>query len=100
MQRITRFLLLAALIFAFVSGTTAPKTVIAQDKVTIGAILFSRDSFFQSIQAGMEAMAKDQGVELLVNIHEHDINQETKFIEDYVARGVKAIVITPESLDA
>ena len=41
-----------------------------------------RDSFFQSIQAGMEAMAKEQGAELLVNIHEHDINQETKFIED------------------
>jgi simple sugar transport system substrate-binding protein len=48
----------------------------------------------------MEIAAEDEGVELLVSIHDHDITQETRFVEDYVARGVDAIVITPESLDA
>lgn len=92
--------------FVFVLVLALSTTMIGQaalaqdDSLTIGAILFSRDSFFQSIRAGMEAAAADAGVELLVNIHEHDINEETRLIEDYVARGVDAIVITPESVDA
>lgn len=67
---------------------------------TIGAILFGRDSFFENIQRGMELGAEEVGAELLVSIHDHDIAKETEFIEDYIARGVDAIVITPESLDA
>ena len=35
-----------------------------------------------------------------MNIHEHDISEETRLIEDYVARGVNAILITPEAVDA
>jgi simple sugar transport system substrate-binding protein len=66
----------------------------------VGAVLFGRDSFFENIQNGMEAAAKELGIELLVSVHDHDINKETEFIENYVTRGVKAIVITPESLDA
>jgi simple sugar transport system substrate-binding protein len=69
-------------------------------QITIGAILFGRDSFFQNIQQGMEKAAKDAGVTLLVSVHDHDIAKETSFIEDYVARGVNAIVITPESATA
>jgi len=70
------------------------------EEVVVGAILFGRDSFFENIQNGMETAAKELGVELLVSIHDHDIAKETEFIEDYIARGVDAIVITPESLDA
>jgi simple sugar transport system substrate-binding protein len=77
--------------------TAAPET---PEKVTIGAILFGRDSFFENIQRGMEMGAEANGAELLVSIHDHDIAKETEFIEDYIARGVDAIVITPESLDA
>jgi len=73
---------------------------VAAQKIAIGAVLFGRDSFFQSIQQGMEKAAKDAGVTLLVSVHDHDIAKETSFIEDYVARGVKAIVITPESVTA
>jgi ABC-type sugar transport system substrate-binding protein len=68
--------------------------------ITIGAVLFGRDSFFENIQRGMEQAAKDSGAKLLVSVHDHDIAKETEFIEDYVARGVQAIVITPESLTA
>jgi ABC-type sugar transport system substrate-binding protein len=70
------------------------------EDITIGAVLFGRDSFFENIQTGMELAAEELGVELLVSIHDHDIAKETEFIEDYIARGVDAIVITPESLDA
>jgi sugar transport system substrate-binding protein len=72
----------------------------AGQKYTIGAVLFGRDSFFENIQNGIEKAGKDAGVEVLVSIHDHDINKETEFIEDYIARKVDAIVITPESLDA
>lgn len=72
----------------------------AEEEIVIGAILFGRDSFFENIQRGMQDVADEMGVELLVSIHDHDIAQETRFVEDYVARGVDAIVITPESLDA
>jgi len=72
-------------------------TAVSAAPITIGAILFGQDSFFQNIQTGMEKAAKDAGVKLLVSVHNHDIAKETTFIEDYVARGVDAIVITPES---
>jgi ABC-type sugar transport system substrate-binding protein len=72
----------------------------AEEMITVGAVLFGVDSFFENIQTGMETAAEDAGVELLVSVHDHDIAQETEYIEDYVARGVDAIVITPESLDA
>jgi ABC-type sugar transport system substrate-binding protein len=65
------------------------------EDITIGAVLFGRDSFFENIQTGMELAAEELGVELLVSIHDHDIAKETEFIEDYIARGVDAIVITP-----
>ena len=80
------------------AATEAP--VKAAKKYVIGAVLFGRDSFFENIQKGMEMQAADAGVELLVSIHDHDINKETEFIEDYIARKVDAIVITPESVDA
>ena len=75
-------------------------TAVSAAPITIGAILFSRDSFFENIQRGMEKAAADAGVKLLVSVHEHDIAKETEFIEDYVARGVQAIVITTENSTA
>ncbi len=66
----------------------------------VGAIIFGRDSFFENIQRGMEAAAREAGAELLVSIHDHDINKETEFIENYIARKVQSIVITPESTEA
>lgn len=75
-------------------------TAVGAAPITVGAILFGQDSFFQNIQTGMEQAAKDAGIKLLVSVHDHDIAKETSFIEDYVARGVQAIVITPENATA
>jgi sugar transport system substrate-binding protein len=114
-KRILYFLWILVLVFAF-SGCTLPEGAQLQpeaakteapaaepapgEKPVIGAVLFGRDSFFENIQTGMEMGAEEVGAELLVSIHDHDIAKETEFIEDYIARGVDAIVITPESLDA
>jgi len=82
-------------------ATQAPtQAPAAAGKNVIGAVLFGRDSFFENIQTGMEMAAKDASAELLASVHDHDISKETTFIEDYIARKVNAIVITPESLDA
>ncbi|HTZ52218.1 MAG TPA: substrate-binding domain-containing protein [Spirochaetia bacterium] len=75
-------------------------TAVGAAPLTIGAVLFGQDSFFQNIQIGIEQGAKAAGANVLVNIHNHEIDKETSFIEDYIARGVQAIVITPESLTA
>ena len=71
-----------------------------QAQPTIGAVLFSRDSFFQGIQNGMKAAADKLGVKLLISIHEHDPAKEAEFVSTYVAQKVNALVITPESVDA
>jgi ABC-type sugar transport system substrate-binding protein len=94
-----RFRLWAAILVAVVC-MFGVVTAVSAAPITIGAILFGRDSFFESIQNGMEKAAKEAGVKLLVSVHDHDIAKETEFIEDYVARGVQAIVITPESATA
>jgi simple sugar transport system substrate-binding protein len=95
----SRFRLSVAILIAVVC-MFGVVTAVSAAPITIGAILFGRDSFFESIQNGMEKAAKDAGVKLLVSVHDHDISKETEFIEDYVARGVQAIVITPESTTA
>ena len=95
----SRFKLSVAILVAVVCMVGVVAAVSAAP-ITIGAVLFGRDSFFQNIQAGMEKAAKDSGVKLLVSVHDHDIAKETEFIEDYVARGVQAIVITPENSTA
>ncbi len=95
----SRFRLSVAILVACVC-MVGVVTAVSAAPITIGAVLFGRDSFFENIQKGMEQAAKDAGVQLLVSVHDHDIAKETEFIEDYVARGVQAIVITPESATA
>jgi ABC-type sugar transport system substrate-binding protein len=95
----SRFKLSAAILVAVICMVGVAAAVSAAP-ITIGAILFGNDSFFQNIQAGMEKAGKDAGVQVLVSVHDHDIAKETNFIEDYIARGVQAIVITPENSTA
>ena len=95
----SRFRLSAAILIAIVC-MVGVATAVSAAPITVGAILFGRDSFFENIQTGMEQAAQAAGIKLLVSVHDHDIAKETEFIEDYVARGVQAIVITPENATA
>ena len=83
---------MSVLVIALLMSTLVALPSLGAQQITIGAILFGRDSFFQNIQQGMEKAAKDAGVKLLVSVHDHDIAKETTFIEDYVARGVTAMI--------
>ena len=53
----------------------------------------------QTVQAGMQAAADKAGVEMIMGNTENKLDKEASMIDDYITRGVKAIVITPISAD-
>jgi ABC-type sugar transport system substrate-binding protein len=71
----------------------------AQDGYVIAGVVFQSDTFMQTVQAGMQAAADEIGAELILGNSENDLVTEASLIEDYITRGVDAIVITPISAD-
>ncbi|HRL12747.1 MAG TPA: substrate-binding domain-containing protein, partial [Aggregatilineales bacterium] len=67
--------------------------------LTIAGVVFQSDTFMQTVQAGMQAAADASGAELILGNSENDLVTEASLIEDYITRGVDAIVITPISAD-
>ncbi len=69
------------------------------DQLLIAGVVFQSDTFMQTVQAGMQAAADEAGAELILGNSENDLVTEASLIEDYITRGVDAIVITPISSD-
>jgi simple sugar transport system substrate-binding protein len=91
---------IAALVVALGLATgAAAASAQSEDDVKIGAVLFQGDTFFQEIQAGMEAAAEDLGVELLVNNSDNDAAKEAEILSQYQVAGVDAIAMSPLSPD-
>ena len=86
--------------FAAVLTLSAAGGAMAADKKTIAGIVFQQDQFFRTIQTGMEAAAKDAGVDLLMANSESKPEKEASLVDTYIARGVSAIVISPISAKA
>lgn len=95
MKRRTALIGLAAALSLPLAGAS-----LAQDKKTIAGIVFQQDQFFRTIQLGMEAAAKQAGAELLEANSKSKPEKEASLIDTYIARGVKAIVISPISFKA
>lgn len=76
-----------------------PTAAPAQAKIPIAAVTFYSDFFMQTVVAGMQKAADEQGVELTSAVSELDLAKEAKIIEDLITKGVKAILITPVSSD-
>jgi ABC-type sugar transport system substrate-binding protein len=70
-----------------------------EGKPLIAGVVFQSDTFMQTVQAGMEAAAEEAGAELILGNTENDLTKESSMIDDYITRGVDAIVITPISRD-
>ena len=70
-----------------------------EDKLLVAGVVFQSDTFMQTVQAGMQAAADEAGVELLLGNTENKLDKEASMIDDYITRGVDAIVITPISAD-
>ena len=67
--------------------------------LTIAGVVFQSDTFMQTVQAGMQAAADELGAELILANTENDLAKESSMIDDFITRGVDAIVITPISSD-
>ena len=67
---------------------------IAQQKVTIGGIIFARDTqYWQQLEKGMKDAAKKYDVELLVQANRRQLPVEAQVIEDFITRKVDVIVL-------
>ncbi|MCB2211611.1 substrate-binding domain-containing protein [bacterium] len=95
----SRFLpvLLAVLLFVstlFVAGCGGSKS--KSDMPVIGVSLLTRThTFYQDLEAGLRAAANEHGYELLVNAGEFDVAKQKDQIEDFIVRGVSAIIVSP-----
>lgn len=69
------------------------------DALVIAGVVFQSDTFMQTVQNGIQAAADEEGVELILGNTENDLAKESSMIDDYITRGVDAIVITPISAD-
>jgi ABC-type sugar transport system substrate-binding protein len=79
--------------------TKAPEAPAASGKTTIAGVVFQSDTFMQTVQAGMQEAANKAGVDLILGNTDNKLDKEASMIDDYISRGVKAIVITPISAD-
>ncbi len=83
-----------------IKPTLLPITPTAvKDKIVIGAILFQNDNFFETVALGMEETAEAAGADILFRFHEHDLDLETQWIEEFTEQGVDAIIISPRVED-
>ncbi|GAB5508723.1 MAG: substrate-binding domain-containing protein [Hyphomicrobiales bacterium] len=94
-MKLNKTLSMMALAATMAAGVSAP--AMAQDDITIAAVVFQQDQFFRTIQLGMNAAADAAGIELLEGNSNSEPQQEISLIDTYIARGVDAIVISPVS---
>lgn len=74
----------------------APTAASAQQRTMVGGIIYARDSqYWQQVEKGMADAARALDVDLQVALNRRQLPTEGQVIEDFVTRGVKAIVMPP-----
>ena len=78
-----------------------PRVAAAQDKIKIGFLPGVVDPFYQVMQLGVEAAAKDLGVEVVTQIPQTwGVEAQTPILDALVARGdLNYIVTAPTDKD-
>jgi ABC-type sugar transport system substrate-binding protein len=80
---------------ALVAASGAPVAG-AQGKITIGAIIYARDSqFWQQVEKGMRDAAKANDAEILIGMNRRQLPVEGQLVDDYVTRGVNVLIMPP-----
>ncbi len=92
MQRRTIAVGFAAAALTLATGLPAR----AADQPTIAGIVFQQDQYMRGIQNGMTAAAKGQA-DLLLGNSESKAEKEASLVDTYIARGAKAVMISPIS---
>ncbi|MDM8008187.1 MAG: substrate-binding domain-containing protein, partial [Phycisphaerae bacterium] len=85
-------------IFEVPAESAAPAPAAAK-KPLIAGVVFQSDTFMQTVQAGIQAAADKLGAEVILGNTDNKLDKEASMIDDYISRGVDAIVITPISSD-
>ena len=74
---------------------------LAEEEITVGYTVQSMENaYFVSIVDGMKAAAKDRGINLIVSDAAADASKHINHIEDFIAQGVDAIIISPVDQEA
>jgi len=74
----------------------ASAEVAAQQKLTVGGIIYARDSqFWQQIEKGMRDAAAKYGVDIQIGVNQRKLPTEAQVVEDFVTRGVDILVVPP-----
>lgn len=69
--------------------------------LTVGYTVQSMENaYFVSIVEGMKSAAKDMGIDLIVSDAAADASKHINHIEDFIAQGVDAIIISPVDQEA
>jgi ABC-type sugar transport system substrate-binding protein len=73
----------------------------AQDKTTIGVVMYARDSqYWQQVERGIKDAGAKYNVDLQIVLNRRQLPTEAQVVEDLVNRKVKALVISPLDKDA
>jgi ABC-type sugar transport system substrate-binding protein len=82
-------------IAAAAAMTLALSGVAKAEGPLIGAVhMVAQIEWFQTIEMGMRQAAADKGAELAVGNAEGDLGKEAQAVDNLVARGIKALIIT------
>ena len=86
--------MLSALVL--VAGLALACSTTPDDAPLVGVTLLNKqDVFYQELEAGMRAEAERQGMELLVQSAEKDLAAQTAQVENFIVRGVDALIACP-----
>ncbi len=95
MKKVLVLLLALCLILGLAGGA------LAEEEITVGYTVQSMENaYFVSIVDGMKAAAKDRGINLIVSDAAADASKHINHIEDFIAQGVDAIIISPVDQEA
>lgn len=76
-------------------------TAFAADPVKIGvSMALFDDNFLTTLRNNIESTAKEQGVEVQIEDAKNEVGTQLNQIQNFVASGVKAIIVNPVDTDA
>lgn len=95
-MKVARHAMVPLLALLLVSSCGPRERREASGAVRIGVTLLTRGHlFYRDLEEGLRAEAAKSGFDLAVTSADFDLGRQTSQIEDFVARGVRAIVVCP-----
>jgi len=93
--------LLLVLTMAFITACSDDNSKSGDsDEIVIGASLLTQSHPFQvAIKEAIEKEAGNQNVKVDISIADQDLNRQISSIEDFINKGVDAIIVTPVDSD-